>query len=166
MSSPTLRAPACTNSATPDICPLKGGKIKAFDLYTLDDDTERDDDCAGINHKSLLYFVSGAFEDKPRIPLIRPNAMPLLGLARDVGEHIAAGFWNGHRRWLKSPTTGIANARHHGELDNDEQTLLTTLERITAGRKTADVTKQPKFGASKARIAQVRQNLDLALGSQ
>ena len=60
----TLWAPACTmdvyrNQYLPSI---KSAHIKNFALFTLTDKAERDDTCANIYHKSLLYLVSNAFE--------------------------------------------------------------------------------------------------------
>lgn len=136
VASLSLWAPACTMALFDEMYrPLiDAGMIKSFDLFTLDDATERDDHCANIYNKSLLYLVSGAFERKPRIPLIRPNGTSLLGLERDVKDDIPAEFWNvKSRNWYRSPAATQSDARHHGDFDNDPATLRTTLERITRG---------------------------------
>jgi len=136
VTSLSLWAPACTMALFNDIYrPLiEGGQIKAFDLYTLDDATERDDHCANIYHKSLLYLVSGAFEERARIPLIRKDGTALLGMARDVERDVAAGFWGPKsRKWYLAPAASESDARHHGDFDNDPPTLKSTLERITRG---------------------------------
>lgn len=113
---------------------IQAGTIKAFDLYTLDDATERDDHCANIYNKSLLYLVSHAFEEQPRIPLVRPNGTPILGMARDVAEGIPAKFWQPKsREFYVAPAATETDARRHGDFDNDPATLRTTLGRIIKG---------------------------------
>ena len=39
---------------------MVGSAIARFALFTLSDDVERDDNCANIYHKSLLYLISDA----------------------------------------------------------------------------------------------------------
>ena len=133
IASLSLWAPACTLNLFEEIYRplLDSGLIRAFDLYTLDDATEQDDHCANIYHKSLLYLVSAAFESKPRIPLIQPIGTPLLGLARDVKKALPKSFWNAKsRNWFVAPNAAQTHARHHGDFDNDPETLRNTLERI------------------------------------
>ena len=136
IQSVSLWAPACTMELFDKVYkPLcESGGIRALDLYTLDDATERDDDCANIYHKSLLYLVSGAFETKPRIPLFRPDGTALLGLERDA-KKIAREFWAPDaRKWYRAPASPQSDARHHGDFDDDAETFRATLERITGGR--------------------------------
>jgi len=137
VSSLSLWAPACTFALFEQTYAplLKSGAIEAFDLYTLDDATERDDDCANIYHKSLLYMVSHALEVKPRIPFFDENGTALLGLARDVDRSIESAFWDSDHRWLLAPGSAQSGARHHGDFDNDSETLRSTLERITGKHK-------------------------------
>lgn len=130
----SLWAPACTMAVfDAEYRPLiEGGQIGAFDLYTLDDATERDDDCAKIYRKSLLYLVSHALEARARDPLSNPDGEPLLGLARDVARHVKAGFWKpGTRNWHVAPAAAESRAARHSDFDNDAATLRTTLQRIT-----------------------------------
>jgi hypothetical protein len=134
IKSVSLWAPACTVALFDQIYrPLITARsIEAFDVYTLDDATERDDDCAHIYNKSLLYLVSAAFEKNARIPLIRPIGEPILGLDRDVAKHVESAFWTGAtRRWFVAPKSDETHARHHGDFDNDGPTLASTLSRIT-----------------------------------
>src|SRR3989304_9974197 len=56
--------------------------VKRFSLFTLKDAAEQDDDCASIYHKSLLYLVSNALEDKSG--LFFEDGEPLLGLERFI----------------------------------------------------------------------------------
>ena len=136
IASLSLWAPACTMDVFKTIYEplIQAGTINAFDLYTLDDATERDDHCANIYNKSLLYLVSHAFEEQPRIPLVRPNGTPILGMARDVAEGIPAKFWQPKsREFYVAPAATETDARRHGDFDNDPATLRTTLGRIIKG---------------------------------
>jgi hypothetical protein len=142
IGSVSLWAPACTielfNSAYRPL--IERGQIRAFDLYTLDDATEQDDDCANIYHKSLLYLVSGALEERPRIPVIRPIGTRLLGLARDAASEIRSDFWRANRRWFQAPGARESHARHHGDFDNDGPTLQNTLRRMLSARAPSQAT--------------------------
>ena len=164
IASLSLWAPACTielfdETFLPLIKQKKG--IDAFDLYTLDDATERNDDCANIYHKSLLYLVSGAFEAQVRIPFLRPNGTPLLGLARDVKGPLKDLFDGTTRRWIESPGA-FSRAVHHGDFDNDEATLRTTLKRIT-GSSQPKAPPSANLAASPAAQAKFRENLNKTL---
>lgn len=136
IASCSLWAPACTlDLYKTTYKPLiDAGAIGAFDLYTLDDATERDDTCKNIYQKSLLYLVSAAFEAKPRIFMRSSVGTRLLGLARDVAAKVADDFANNpSQRWFIAPSSPNSNARHHGDFDNDPETLASTLARITGG---------------------------------
>ncbi len=140
VDSCTLWAPACTVRLFKDsyLPAIASGSIRRFSLFTLTDKAEQDDDCARIYNKSLLYLVSHAFEDKPRIPLIRPEGEPILGMARCIGKDavLAALFAEGQGQWITAPNNAPAGscdasaARHHGDFDNDEATVRATLARI------------------------------------
>lgn len=162
IKSLSLWAPACTMDLYENVyAPLiAAGTIEAFDLYTLDDATEKNDNCAGIYHKSLLYLVSHAFETKPRIPFRHPNGTPLLGLERDVRDHIESSFWTANRRWIKSPGSNKSNARHHGDFNDDAETLLAALERITGK---GSLKSSGELKAPQAEVVRFRRKLDMAL---
>ncbi|MDP3749696.1 MAG: C1 family peptidase [Phenylobacterium sp.] len=161
VTSASLWAPACTldlfDSAYRPL--IEAGGIQAFDLYTLDDATERDDDCRQIYHKSLLYLVSAALEASPRIPFTPHKGTPLLGLARDVADHIPKAFWGPDRRWIVAPVAAASDARHHGDFDNDQETLQATLRRITSKSNPVGQASDPPAG----KVARIRRGLDLAL---
>lgn len=161
ISSLTLWAPACTMTLFEKTYEplITKGQIEGFDLYTLDDATEQDDDCAGIYHKSLLYLVSNAFEERPHIPGIRPG-IPLLGLARDAAA-IPKAFWKPKsRQWNLAPGAN-SGARHHGDFDNDNATLLSTLRRISTPRAAPVLVPNALTQSQDAR-RQFRQELDRA----
>jgi pimeloyl-ACP methyl ester carboxylesterase len=165
IDSLTLWAPACTIDLFKNIYAprIKDGRIRAFRLFTLDDKTERDDHCANIYHKSLLYLVSHSFEERPRIPFIQDGTR-LLGLERDVKKALPKSYWNGKKlRWFVSPAAAEADATQHGAFDNDAVTLAATLKLITkgAGIQPASVVPRP---ASATSLARRRQTLDTVLG--
>ena len=144
----TLWAPACTVDIFEQFyVPAIGSTIEKFALFTLDDTTERADNCAEIYHKSLLYLVSDAFENQSRVPLIQPEGEPLLGMDHfvsksnglQVGEastSIASWLQQNGCDWVKSPngqpagSPDAATAKHHGDFSADQAVLLATIARI------------------------------------
>ncbi|WP_132255718.1 C1 family peptidase [Methylobacterium segetis] len=156
----TLWAPACTMALFDAVYrPLiDARRIESFDLYTLDDATEQDDDCAGLYNKSLLYLVRAAFEERAGIF----GGTPLLGLERDA-RSIPASFWRPKRTaWHLAPGPD-SKALHHGDFDNDPATLLSTLRRITEQPQPVAVVEAARAGRTRSRAAnrQIRRRLDL-----
>jgi Papain family cysteine protease len=139
IESCTLWAPACTTQLFKQhyLPAIKSQKIRRFALFALSDKTEQDDHCANIYHKSLLYLVSHAFEDKPRIPLFR-DGVPILGMEKWLREdaEIMALFKGGAADLIFAPNDRKAGAidattaRHHGDFDDDIATVRATLRRI------------------------------------
>ncbi len=138
----TLWAPACTmdvyrNQYLPSI---KSGGIKDFALFTLTDKAERDDTCANIYHKSLLYLVSNAFEAGPqKAPFLRERqGEPILGMAKFVSQ-LPAGQRNWH--WVQAPNDNppgsldASTSKSHVAFDDDAATLASTLGRIVGKAK-------------------------------
>jgi hypothetical protein len=135
----TLWAPACTMKLfrAAYLPAVEQGSIQRFALFTLTDDAERDDNCAGIYHKSLLYLVSNAFEAKPRIPGFQ-DGEPILGLEKFAAKDpaLTSMFQTRRAHWIKAPNTeamsspGASRATHHGDFDDDNATLQATLVRI------------------------------------
>ncbi|MGE3314040.1 MAG: C1 family peptidase [Planctomycetaceae bacterium] len=136
----TLWAPACTMELFKETyAPLvEAGQISKFALFTLTDRFEQDDHCAKIYNKSLLYLVSNAFEKEPRIPLIRPEGVPLLGMEKFIEKDAAVTklLSKPSAAWIRSPNTNpngsidASTAQHHGDFDDDEPTVRATLARI------------------------------------
>lgn len=167
IASLTLWAPACTLALFDEIYrPLiKNGRIGTFRLYTLDDATERDDNCADIYHKSLLYLVSAALEERPRIPFGLSRATPLLGMARYVERDIAANFWDGKKkRWMVAPAAPESSARHHGSFDEDERTIRSTIAAI-AGKASPPGSATNVRPPPATALARRRKDLDRALAA-
>ena len=156
IKSCTLWAPACTVELfKKSYLPLiKNGAIEKFSLFTMDDKTEQDDNCAKIYNKSLLYLVSNSFEDKPRIPLFQ-DGFPILGMEKFVkaDKELSALFSGGKAEWIRSPNNNTADpayystARHHGDFDNDRATVAATLQRISGKVATAKLFKVRKSAA-------------------
>jgi hypothetical protein len=179
----TLWAPACTvDLFTQYYVPAIGSTIKQFTLFTLDDTTERADNCAEIYHKSLLYLVSDAFETHFRVPLIHPDGEPLLGMDHFVSESgVMSGTATSIAQWLsqhgcdwvKSPngkdigSNDAANAKHHGDFSTDEAVLLATIARVAgvpkvpttqpSGPQTSTPSLIPPF--AKTNLNQLRRTL-------
>jgi hypothetical protein len=106
-------------------------------LFTLTDRAERDDTCANVYKKSLLYLVSDAFEREARVPLLK-DGVPILGMERFVRAdgQLMAMFDRPGCEWVLAPNAapvGEADASRstsHGGFDDDEATLKATLARI------------------------------------
>ena len=140
VSSGTLWAPACTMQFFDDhyLAPINDAALENFTLYTLTDEAERDDHCTRIYNKSLLYLVSNAFEDTTRIPILRPDGEPILGMAKFVEEHTALQdlIDSNQCDWITSPNTRGSQSKYgsrassHGGFDDDQDTVLSTLKRI------------------------------------
>ncbi len=138
IASCTLWAPACTMDLFHQLYApaIEADRLRRFSLFTLTDKAERDDDCANIYHKSLLYLVSNALESRPRIPIVR-DGVPILGMEKFAKEDAVVKSLGD--RWVQAPNTepmgspGSSGARHHGDFHNDPATLRATLTRILAG---------------------------------
>jgi len=177
IASCTLWAPACTTALfdTYYLPAIEGGRIERFGLYTLTDEAEQDDHCARIYNKSLLYMVSNAFEVRPRIPLFRPEGVPLLGMAKFAQQHAALRrlIEKGNAHWFQSPNTlqvgvlGASGTTEHGGFDDDKATVSSTLAFVLGDGKAAAAaakavmrTYDPKAGTK--RIQALRANLQRA----
>jgi hypothetical protein len=136
----TLWAPACTVDLFKEtyLPSIVNSAIGRFTLFTLTDQAEQDDHCANIYHKSLLYLVSNAFEDRPRIPLVHNDGTPILGMEKFVNRDpaIQTLFGLGKADWIKAPngdavgTKTASRSQSHGDFDDDGPTLKATLARM------------------------------------
>ena len=132
-------APACTiNLFKEHYLPAIINKtIAHFSLFTLTEQAEQNDNCAHIYNKSLLYLVSDAFEDQPRIPLFR-DGVPILGMQKFVNqdEQLASLFNKKSADWILSPnsaaagSSGSSASTSHGGFDDDMNTVKATFARI------------------------------------
>ena len=175
----TLWAPACTVELF-EQCYLPAIKSKAigsFALFALSDKAEQDDNCAGIYHKSLLYLVSNAFEDRARIPLVR-GGVPILGMQKFIDGNPAVNgiFKSGIADLVLAPndgkqgSTAASGARHHGDFDDDDCTVAATLARMVPAVPSLKATKTMvgagtsqaviKFGPSRTSLRDQRLSID------
>ncbi|MDB5829701.1 MAG: peptidase, partial [Variovorax sp.] len=152
METCTLWAPACTVDLFKQFyVPAMASKaLRKLTVYALKDNTERDDDCAKIYNKSLLYLVSNAFEDKERIPLFR-DGVPILGMEKAFDADLRKIF-NAHGAELvltpntePDDSTGASEAMHHGDFDDDKKTVMSTFRRIVAGAGSAQAKSAAKL---------------------
>jgi hypothetical protein len=164
ISTCTLWAPACTMAlfAAAYRPLIDKGAIADFALFTLTEHAEEDDHCAKIYNKSLLYLVAHAFEAKARIPLIRPDGEPILGMAKFVhqkldvlGKKSLKDLMKGWKAsWVESPNEhavggpDAARCRDHGGFDDDDATLRSTLARILAVGSTRSAAVKTAKGLS------------------
>ncbi|MEO6103447.1 MAG: glycoside hydrolase family 19 protein, partial [Pseudoxanthomonas sp.] len=129
----TLWAPACTVELfNQDYLPaIQAKTIRHFALFALRDDIERDDNCAKIYNKSLLYLVSNAFEAKARIPMFR-DGVPILGMEKFLTKELRAKLAAAQADIVLSPngeplgSHAASEATHHGDFDDDEKTVTAT----------------------------------------
>ena len=136
---------------------LSAGQIRRFALYTLTDEAEQDDNCVQIYNKSLLYLVSNALEER--------RGEPLLGLAKYVqaDQTLNRLIDNRSMDWVRAPNNASPSspwasaARHHGDFDDDEPTLRSTLARVL---DTAKALPQFALGPSQAAVQAERTQLD------
>jgi hypothetical protein len=113
--------------------PILKKDIKAFEMFTMDEEAERDDDCVEplsvtLYGKSLLYLVSRAFEPKRKTPILGLEEM------FRVDAEIEALFQNGARLELARARGKLQNphtqAKRHGCFDNDDATMASVLTTI------------------------------------
>jgi hypothetical protein len=167
IASCTLWAPALTARLFKQtILPaLRRRALANLAVFTLDDKTEQDDDCANLYHKSLLYLVSNALDDAHRVPLLHPRGEPLVGLAAciDADPELRALFGAGGSDWIVAPNDVAAGSRdasaakHHGDFDDDGATVAATLARMLG---TATTRRRFVFTASAQRKRALRRHID------
>ena len=116
--------------------PLLGAEhgVDALTVYTMRRDFERDDGCAGIYRKSLLYLVSGACEADHDTPLLGledslradRSLAALFGLGQ-AGAGRAGVVWS---RSELSDGNNASRAVRHGDFDNDASTMNSVMRRV------------------------------------
>jgi hypothetical protein len=166
IASATLWAPAITTALFKESwLPALAGTAR-FAIFTLDDKSEQDDDCASIYHKSLLYLVSDAFERTVRVPVLHPNGEPILGMQKFIAaDTVLSRLFgpNGQADWVIAPNTNPENsasasrAKSHGDFDDDKATVLATLARVLGKTKAA---APIEFAASNQHKRAVRRKID------
>lgn len=160
----TLWAPACTMALFEQryVPALDKGLLHELAVYVLDDQSERDDHCARIYNKSLLYLVAHAFEDRARIPWKRPHGTPLLGMQKfhapetELHRLVKAGRVSVVVGPNNRPVGELdaCRARAHSDFDDDEATVAGSLARILqSGTAPAGAARSARSAAPGARSA-------------
>ena len=125
-----------------------GKAAKHLTLFTMKRDFERDDDCAGVYRKSLLYLIHNALEDKRSTAILGledslrgdGKLKALFGLggsASSLGEVV----------WSPSPgDTGRSASRSesHGGFDDDAPTMNSVARRILGKADADPIVDYPK----------------------
>ena len=137
VTSLTLFAPAVKTRLFRDlVLPRLGGPLKRCAVFNLDDSVERSD-TVGPYGKSLLYFVSQAFEER--------KGEALLGMERfhDADDVVRRALGAPHSRsagtviYATEAPAGVtleSKSKTHGGFDDDPDTLNSLLRYVT-GRK-------------------------------
>lgn len=156
VKSLTLYAPACSlDLFEANIAKHLDKLVERFALFNLTDPVERGDNVHRTYHKSLLYLVSEAFEQRHRMPLLGMEAFvtpskkakaamseadrkQVARVQRALGKHPQD---NGKTaiRTLNVPNSIKleSHSTSHGGFDNDEATLNSTLRIVTGKQKLA-----------------------------
>lgn len=167
VASCTLWAPACTIAFFREhyLPAIQAGRVRRFGLFTLTDKAEQDDNCASIYHKSLLYLVSNAFENVPRLPLAR-DGVPILGMEKFVRSELKGIVPSKVAQWVLAPNgAGVGSpdastSTAHGAFDDDPATLQATLARILGAGNAG----KSKFAVHRSAAGQrgLRRRLEMA----
>jgi predicted alpha/beta hydrolase family esterase len=127
-------APACRIELFEShLLPLyRSGKIKGYTQFHLTDKVERQDTCVGIYRHSLLYLVSNAFEHRRGTPILGMETFFAKDPDLTTQRPAKASVWD----VIASPTsppdlTKRSNSTSHGGFDNDDDTRIAVIERIT-----------------------------------
>jgi hypothetical protein len=130
-----LMAPACrVDLFRQKVLPAyEAGKIPAYTQFHLSDMVERDDNCASLYNRSLLYLVSNSCERKPGTPILGMQKFvkaPWVNPAKPPSSKVRV--WD----FISAPTapdavlTRRCRATSHVTFDNDPDTMRAILERI------------------------------------
>ena len=144
IDSMAMLAPAARVDLFKDkLMPLVGSGIARMSCFTMEEDAERQDDCFGVYHKSLLYLVSRAFEGAA----VRK---PIVGLEESIRKdtELKALFGlegGGARAELhlsyapgRDPNP-LTQALRHGDFDNDPKTMSAVLRRILGAEDQSEI---------------------------
>lgn len=114
----------------------RSGTVGAYAEFHLTDPAERQDNCARIYRRSLLYLVSDAFEHQRGMPILgMEKFFSVLPQRTDVAP-LPGQVWD----WIGSPTgqnlpvESRSNSVSHGGFSSDCDTQQAILSRIAARR--------------------------------
>jgi hypothetical protein len=129
-------APACRNELFNEkILPYyRSGKVNAYAEFHLTDSAERQDNCATIYRRSLLYLVSNAFEQQRGMPILGMEKFFTVLPQKTDTPPLPGQLWD----WIASPTganvpvQNRSNSVSHGGFSSDADTQRAILARISA----------------------------------
>ncbi len=111
----------------------RGQGVEAMTVYTMKEDLEADDNCAGIYRKSLLYLIFHALEPQRKTALLGLEEC----LRADHELSRLFGFDGGAARaevvWSRTPSRqgrSASMATSHGGFDDDPSTMGSIVRRI------------------------------------
>ena len=111
-----------------------GKGIDRIAIFTMNNARERDDDCAGIYRKSLLYLIYHALEPEARTPILGLEIC--LRNDRQVGDLFGLGTAASDKGEVIFSDTTLTSGRsaskavHHGDFDNDPPTMNSVARRV------------------------------------
>lgn len=112
----------------------KGSFVQRLTVYTMNRDQERDDNCARIYRKSLLYLIHHALEDQPRTPILGLEESLRADAALKQLFRLGQAAPGPHEViWSPSPgDSGRSASRSttHGGFDDDPPTMNSVARRI------------------------------------
>lgn len=116
------------------VAPLLGNGIESLTMYTMRDRWEKEDNCAGVYHKSLLYLIHHALEAAPRTPILGLD----ISVEADADLRTLFGLdgRSGARGSVVWSTTDVATgnaasrATSHGAFDDDASTMNSVAARV------------------------------------
>lgn len=128
--APAIRADEFQNRLAPHI----GSNVGQLTLYTMRDTLERDDTCAGVYRKSLLYLVHRALETERDTPILgldvvlRSDAAlrSLLGLDGQPSP-VARVVWS---QTKEASGRSSSYSTTHGGFDDDAATMESVARRV------------------------------------
>jgi hypothetical protein len=128
-----LMAPACqVDLFNQKVLPAyEAGKVPAYTQFHLSDKVEKDDNCASLYNRSLLYLVSNACERRPKTPILGMETfVRQFNLTKRPSSKVKV--WD----FIIAPSAPTAaltwrcRATSHVTFDNDTDTMYAILERI------------------------------------
>jgi hypothetical protein len=149
-----LMAPAIRADSFAELTqPLVGSRLDALTVYTMRRDLERDDHCAHLYRKSLLYLVSASCESE--------RGAAILGLEDSLrGDPGLATFFGlggapagkAEVVWSTSLLTegrSATQATSHGDFDNDAPTMESVARRVLGIDNTMKLARRFTDGTSR-----------------
>jgi len=133
LGTASLMAPACTTKFYDQTWKKSvGSAVAKLFQYSLVDRREQDD-TVGPYGKSLLYFVSNAFEET--------KGEALLGMEKHTSK---LSLPASHRVWYAGRDSSRTDSKSHGGFDNDRLTMNDILGNMLGKKPSAAMGFQPK----------------------